>query len=194
MNKWIETYMEENNLKPNELFKLQSETYLDEYCFDETGILRRKKNNHLEMASAEILGRLMRGVNIEKVKSKGRYIPKKGELYFFVGMYGGIIANVYDSEQDEYVIKHNLVFRTKEEAEDYKWFLDQVDKYKKEFVYGERNHCIEFYHDLKELIFGYYTSIRSQGTTYFGSKENIEEFRNVVGDERIKKYFFVGFE
>ena len=25
-------------------------------------------------------------------------------------------------------------------------------------------------------------------------KENIEEFRNIVGDERIKKYFFGAFE
>ena len=68
MNKWIEVYMEEQNLKPNELFRLDSQTYLDEYCFDESGILRRNKNNHLEMASAEILGRLMRGAVIKKVK------------------------------------------------------------------------------------------------------------------------------
>lgn len=190
MNKWIEVYMEEQNLKPNELFKLQSETYLDEYCFDETGILRRKKNGHLEMASAEILGRLMRGVAIEKVKPKGRYIPKLGDYYWFVSEFGNIFKHYNINERDEFLIKHNLVFRTKEEEEDYRWFLEQVDKYKKEFVYGERNHCIEFYHDLKELIFGYYTSIRSQGTTYFGSKENIKEFRSVVGDERIKKYFF----
>lgn len=27
MNKWIETYMEEKNLKPNELFKLDSQTF-----------------------------------------------------------------------------------------------------------------------------------------------------------------------
>lgn len=190
MNKWIEVYMEEQNLKPNELFKLQSEKYLDEYCFDDTGILRRKKNDHLEMASAEILGRLMRGINIEKVKPKGRYIPKLGDYYWYVSEFGNIFKHSNTNERDEFLIKHNLVFRTKEEAEDYRWFLEQVDKYKKEFVYGERNHCIEFYHDLKELIFGYYKSIRSQGTTYFGSKENIEEFRNVVGDERIKKYFF----
>lgn len=195
MNKWIEVYMEEQNLKPNELFKLQSEKYLDEYCFDDTGILRRKKNDHLEIASAEILGRLMRGINIEKVKPKGRYIPKLLDNYYYVGPFGNISAGRNTKDQfDEYFLEHNLAFETIEEAEDYKWFLEQADKYKKEFVYGERNHCIEFYHDLKELIFGYYTSIRSQGTTYFGSKENIEEFRNIVGDERIKKYFFGAFE
>lgn len=189
MNKWIEVYMEEKNLKPNELFKLQSETYLDEYCFDESGILRRNKNNHLEMASAEILGRLMRGVVIEKVKPKGRYIPKKGELYFFVGMYGGIVANVYDSEQDEFVFKHNLVFRTKEEAEDYKWFLDKVNEYKRTFEKDVYNHCFYFDFCHKRLEIDYYFKFKYD-LTYFGSEENIKEFRNIVGDERINKYFF----
>lgn len=194
MNKWIETYMEEKNLKPNELFRLYSQTFKDEYFFDESGYFFRKKGGSKENVSMEVLGRIMAGYRIEKVKPKGRYIPRKGEYYWFIGICGGIIENRYNTEQDEYVIKHNLVFETEEEAEDYRWYLDQVDKYKKEFVYGERNHCIEFYHDLKELIFGYYKSIRSQGTTYFGSKENIEKFRNIVGDERIKKYFFGAFE
>ena len=136
----------------------------------------------------------MRGVVIEKVKPKGRYIPNIGDYYHYIDQYGRVLCETYKDERDEYFVKHNLVFRTKEEAEDYRWFLEQVDKHKKEFVYGERNHCIEFYHDLKEFIFGYYKSIRSQGMTYFGSEENIREFRRVVGDERIKKYFFGVFE
>lgn len=190
MNKWIETYMEEKNLKPNELFKLDSQTFKDEYYFDEYGTLYRKRGNGYENPSMEIWGRLMNGFAIEKVKQKGRYIPKEGEYYWYVSMYGDVLRDLYVSEISECLFNRTLVFRTKEEAEDYRWFLEQVDKYKKEFVYGERNHCIEFYHDLKELIFGYYTSIRSQGTTYFGDKENIEEFRNVVGEERIKKFMF----
>lgn len=195
MNKWIEVYMEEQNLKPNELFKLQSETYLDEYCFDETGILRRKKNDHLEMASAEILGRLMRGISIEKVKPKGRYIPKSFDTYYYVSDLGNILgATNNEYESDSYIFEHNLVFRTKEEAEDYRWFLEQVDKYKKEFVDGGFNHCIYFGCDTKELIFDYWVKVRYQGTTYFGGEENIKEFRSVVGDERIKKYFFGAFE
>lgn len=192
MNKWIETYMEEKNLKPNELFKLDSQTFKDEYYFDEYGTLYRKRGNGYENPSMEIWGRLMNGIKIEKVKPKGRYVPKAGEEYFYLNSYGMITKsfNNEDVDVDKYLFQHGFVFRTLEETEDYRWFLEQVDKYKKEFVYGERNHCIEFYHDLKEIIFGYYTSLRSQGTTYFGSKENIKEFRSVVGDERIKKYMF----
>lgn len=189
MNKWIEVYMQVNNLKPNELFKLQSEKYLDEYCFDELGILRRNKNNHLEMASAEILGRLMRGVVIEKVNPSGRYIPRKGEYYWFIGICGGIIENRYNTEQDEYVIKHNLVFETEEEAEDYKWFLDQVDKYKKEFVKDKYNYCFYFDVDSKRLEIDYYHRFKYD-LTNFGDEENIKEFISVVGEERIKKYMF----
>lgn len=190
MNKWIEVYMQVNNLKPNEYFRLCSQTFKGEYYFNEIGELYRVKGNGYEIPSMEIWGRLMSGMRIEKVNPSGRYIPRKGEYYWFVGICGGIIENRYNTEQDEYVIKHNLVFETKEEAEDYRWFLEQVDKYKKEFVYGESNHCIEFYHDIKEPIFDSYESIRSQGTTYFGDEENFEEFRNVVGEERIKKYMF----
>lgn len=196
MNKVIEMLMEELGVGICEDFRVnpsvagQSE-YKSIYHFDELGALRRDDG----IPADSVLGFLARGkLRIEKVKPKGRYIPKYGEYYWCIPTFGGISWKTYEDEFDEFVIKHNLVFRTKEEAEDYRWFLEQVDKYKKEFVYGERNHCIEFYHDLKELIFGYYTSIRSQGTTYFGSKENIEEFRNIVGDERIKKYFFGAFE
>jgi len=189
MNKWIETYMKEKNLKPNELFKLQSETYLDEYCFDETGILRRKKNAHLEMASAEILGRLMKGINIEKVKPKGRYIPKEGECYWYVSMYGDVLRDLYVSEISECLFNRTLVFRTKEEAEDYKWFLGQVDKYKKEFVKDKFNYCFYFDVDYKRLEIDYNQQFKYD-LTYFGDEENIEEFRNIVGDERIKKYMF----
>lgn len=190
MNKWIETYMEEKNLKPNELFKLQSEKYLDEYCFDDTGILRRKKNDHLEMASAEILGRLMRGINIEKVKPKGRYIPKLLDTYYYVSDLGNILGTTNnEDESDSYIFEHNLVFRTEEEAEDYRWFLEQVDKYKKEFVIEEQNHY--FYYTLINKRIGIsWNDDFKEHKFYFGSTENIEEFRNIVGDERIKKYFF----
>lgn len=194
MNKWIEVYMEEQNLKPNELFKLQSQTYLDEYCFDDTGILRRKKNAHLEIASAEILGRLMRGVVIEKVKPKGRYIPKLFDTYYYISNLGNIFVTTNnEDESDSYIFEHNLVFRTKEEAEDYKWFLEQVDKYKKEFEIRKLNHY--FYYTLINKRIGIsWNDDFKEHKFYFGDEENIEEFRNIVGDERIKKYFFGAFE
>lgn len=195
MNKVIEMLMEELGVGICEDFRVKSSVagqseYKSIYHFDELGALRRDDG----IPADSVLGFLARGkLRIEKVKPKGRYIPKKGELYFFVGMYGGIIANVYDPEQDEYVIKHNLVFRTKEEAEDYRWFLEQADKYKKEFVIEEQNHY--FYYTLINKRIGIsWNDDFKEHKFYFGSTENIQEFRNIVGDERIKKYFFGAFE
>lgn len=189
MNKWIETYMEEKNLKPNELFRLDSQTFKDEYYFDEYGTLYRKRGNGYENPSMEILGRLMNGINIEKVKPKGRYIPKPGEEYFIIGIYGDIVRNIFNDKCDEYAIEHNLIFRNIEEAEDYRWFLDKVDEYKKYFLEGDINHY--FYYTLKNKRIGIsWNDDCMDNNVYFGNRENIEEFRNVVGDERIKKFMF----
>ena len=195
MKKVIEMLMEELGVGICEDFRVkprvagQSE-YKSIYYFNELGVLRRDDG----IPADSILGLLVRGrLSIEKVKPKGRYIPRKGEYYWFIGICGGIIENRYNSEQDEFVIKHNLVFRTEEEAEDYKWFLNQVDKYKKEFVKDEDNYCLYFDVDYKRLEIDYNHRFKYD-LSYFGNGENIEEFRNVVGDERIKKYFFGVFE
>lgn len=195
MNKWIETYMEEKNLKPNELFRLDSQTFKGEYYFDEYGTLYRKTRGGYENPSMEIWGRLMNGIKIEKVKPKGRYIPKPFDTYYYVSDLGNILGTTNNEyESDSYIFKHSLVFETKEEAEDYKWFLEQVDKYKKEFVKDISNHCFQFNYNMGSINIDSWKSMRYQEVTYFGSYGNIEEFRNVVGDERIKKYFFGVFE
>lgn len=189
MNKWIETYMQVNNLKPNEYFRLCSQTFKGEYYFNEIGELYRVKGNGYEIPSMEIWGRLMSGMRIEKVNPSGRYIPRKGEYYWFVGICGGIIESRYNTEQDEFAIKHNLVFMTKEEAEDYKWFLDQVDKYKKEFVTGQPNYRLCFDFEYNKLFLTKNDHIKHH-KDYFGNIGNIKEFCEVVGDDRIKKYIF----
>lgn len=193
MNKVIELLMEELGVGICEDFRVkpsvagQSE-YKSIYHFDELGALRRDDG----IPADSVLGFLARGkLRIEKVKPKGRYIPKLLDTYYYVSDLGNIFgATNNEYESDSYIFEHNLVFRTKEEAEDYRWFLEQVDKYKKEFVDGGFNHCIYFGYDTKELIFDYWVKVCYQGTTYFGSEENIKEFISVVGEERIKKYMF----
>lgn len=191
MNKVIEMLMEELGVGICEDFRVkpsvagQSE-YKSIYHFDELGALRRDDG----IPADSVLGFLARGkLRIEKVKPKGRYIPKLGDYYWFVSAFGNIFKHSNTNERDEFLIKHNLVFRTKEEAEDYKWFLEQVDKYKKEFVIEEQNHY--FYYTLINKRIGIsWNDDFKEHKFYFGNKENIEEFRNVVGDERIKKYMF----
>lgn len=195
MNKVIEMLMEELGVGICEDFRVkpsvagQSE-YKSIYHFDELGALRRDDR----IPADSVLGFLARGkLRIEKVKPKGRYIPKLGDYYWFVSAFGNIFKHSNTNERDEFLIKHNLVFRTKEEAEDYKWFLDQVYNYKKEFVKDKYNYCFYFDVDYKRLEIDYNQQFKYD-LTYFGDEENIEEFRNIVGDERIKKYFFGAFE
>lgn len=191
MNKVIEMLMEELGVGICEDFRVkpsvagQSE-YKSIYHFDELGALRRDDR----IPADSVLGFLARGkLRIEKVKPKGRYIPKLGDYYWFVSEFGNIFKHSNTNERDEFLIKHNLVFRTKEEAEDYKWFLEQVDKYKKEFEIGKLNHYF-YYTFINKRIGISWDDVFKEYKFYFGSTENIKEFRNIVGDERIKKYMF----
>lgn len=195
MNKVIEMLMEELDVGICEDFRVKPSVAGQSECkgiyhFDELGVLRRDDGTPKD----SVLGFLARGrLSIEKVKPKGRYIPKYGEYYWYIPTFGGISWKTYEDEFDEYVIKHNLVFRTKEEAEDYKWFLDQVDKYKKEFVTGQPNYRLCFDFEYNKLFLTKNDHIKHH-KDYFGNIGNIKEFCEVVGDERIKKYFFGAFE
>lgn len=191
MNKVIELLMEELGVGICEDFRVkpsvagQSE-YKSIYHFDELGALRRDDG----IPADSVLGFLARGrLSIEKVKPKGRYMPEHGEYYWYASTLGGIVGQPYEDEFDEYVIKHNLVFRTKEEAKDYKWFLDQVDKYKKEFVTGQPNYRLCFDFEYNKLFLTKNDHIKHH-KDYFGNIGNIKEFRNIAGDDRIKKYMF----
>lgn len=191
MNKVIEMLMEELGVGICEDFKVKPSGAGQSECkgiyhFDELGVLRKDDGTSKD----SVLGFLARGkLSIEKVKPKGRYIPKKGEDYWYILTFGGISWKTYEDEFDEYVIKHNLVFRTKEEAEDYKWFLDKLDEYKKEFL-GESCNYYFYYDTERGRLDIRYTVYYLYDTNYFGNEANAREFRSVVGGKRIKRYMF----
>lgn len=127
---------------------------------------------------------------------KGRFIPKKEEQYWQIRTFGSIMPKLnYNEPGDRWCIRHNLVFRTKKECEDYKWFLEQLDKYSCNYSHVEwKDGSIEKY----SFFFNHYTNVIETDvsfncevchTCYF-TQESINRFRKVVGDERIKKYMF----
>lgn len=128
-------------------------------------------------------------------ESKGRYTPKIGEEYWYVSTFGDInnVTSCNDSS-DEWLIKHHLVFRTKEECEDYKGYLEQLDKYSHEFSKEEwEDKNVEkwrfcYFYQTKELHITF-TEIVCEWSCYF-TENLIKQFRETVGDERIKKYMF----
>lgn len=133
---------------------------------------------------------------LEEYKPQGRFIPNDGNIYWFVNIYGDLVYNYNTNDkEDKYLIAHNLVFRTSEECKDYKWFLEQLDKYKTDFSKEEwedkdiEKYYIFYAYSKRKVKIEYNLFWKSQGTVYF-TKENIEKFIDTVGEDRIKKYMF----
>ena len=179
-------FMDDHNLKVEERFKI--ETYEGEFWFDNFGYLNATLNDE----KVGLLNALLdEEVQVEKLK-KGPWKPKKGEEYYRINNYGVISATVNESEMDDYYFEHNLAFRTKTEAEDYKWFLDKVDEYKKPFDFSDIFNNYYLYYDYGIKAVGYSSTLyyQVQGVVYFGDEDNIVYFIEEVGEDRIKKYMF----
>lgn len=187
MNKYIKMFMDDNNLKVGDEFKIKGYDLSGIWHFDENGYLLDTMNN----TRSKVLGLFLQGeYEVEKVK-KEPWKPEIGEKYYFTDNYGNVVCNIYnDDNADRYVLAHWLIFQTVEEARDYKWFLDKVDEYKKPFELNESNWFFLYDHDNKEFETMCFTSIQMQGIIYFGDGENINNFLEEVGEERIKKYWF----
>lgn len=134
-------------------------------------------------------GRLM------EYKPLGKFISKMNEDYYLIDDSGNVVSCEWVNDDiDKWRLKHYKLFRTAKECEDYKWFLEMVDKYSYEFSLEEwknRNiikYSIEYnHHD------GYVNCldihlIQSANGVYFKSLIDGVNFAKEVGKERIMKY------
>ena len=124
---------------------------------------------------------------------KGKFVPKEGELYWFIDLYGYVCS---EFEYDEWFIKHETVFRTREEVQQYKRYLDVLDKYKYEFSKEEwENENIEKWHlcchtESGELSWYCAFTTKSPNCVYFKTQEDAEAFVEEAGEENVKKFMF----
>ena len=144
----------------------------------------------LEGETLEVVeGGLLKIVN----PKKGKYVPKEGELYWFIDSYGYVCS---EFEYDEWFIKHKTVFRTREEVQQYKRYLDVLDKYKYEFTDEEWKDC-----NLEKWVIKYFCNNQTlhvfsrfvgkySNCTYFKSKEDAKAFIKEVGEENVKRFMF----
>ena len=180
--------LDDNNLKVGEKFKLNEiDGY---YYFSDDGYLHCISSLNVDFISTMLDSVLNGKYKIKKLSPipTERFIPKKGERYYFVTA-GGNIS--YTVNYDVYLISHNLVFKTKEQVEDYKWFLDKVDEYKKPFKYYDDNYFLYYDNVFEDVLSDSTDSCIYQNTIYFGyDNKNIDAFIREVGEERIKKYMF----
>lgn len=123
-----------------------------------------------------------------------KFVPKNGEYYYYVNV-NGVIHDItkHDNIYNDYLVAHNHVFRTKEDAEDYRLFLDQLDKYSYKFSkeeWNDRNlhkHFLVLFQNTLTIDY----NLRAMKTcTYFKTQEDIKSFIEEAGEERIKNYMF----
>lgn len=124
---------------------------------------------------------------------QGKYVPKYNELYYYLGNCGRI-ASYYnrDNSVDEWILKHNLVFRTEDECKDYKKLLETLDEYTFEPDWNDEEQekwYLEFNHRDCELMFILCYYMRPQ-CVCFQSKERGEAFVEKVGEEAVERYMF----
>ena len=189
MNKYIKMFMDDHNLKVGEKFKQKDGNKI--YHFDENGFLMDEEGYRLD--ANDIASFLYEYYEVEKLSSipSEKFVPKEGERYYFFNTVGKISYLAYSKDDfDAYVVSHNLVFKTREQVEDYKWFLDKIDEYKKPFVIEKPNYYLYFNLCNKTVYYSHHDSYKHQGMIYFGDEKNISEFIEEVGEERIKKYMF----
>lgn len=128
---------------------------------------------------------------------KGKYIPKCGERYWYIDDSGLPNVHTYDNDMiDRWIVNHALVFRTDEEVNEYKNYLDVLDKYKYEFSDEEWKDCnlekwiIKYFYNNQTLhVFSRFVG-KYSNCTHFKSKEDAKAFIKEVGEENVKRFMF----
>lgn len=126
-------------------------------------------------------------------KQSAKYIPEYGDRYFYVNSYGCVdIKFLDDTDRDAYLIRHNYAFRTQEECEEYRYYLELLDEYTFEPNWKDSS---------QEKWFIYYNSEEDElncsfntGLIYnffcFESQDKLIEFVKLVGEENVKRFMF----
>lgn len=136
---------------------------------------------------------------IEKPKYK-RWRAEKGEKYCFLSDLGEIFsATDCRDKSDNFLYNTDNYFKTEEGAEEYRkkllyrqQYIDYIgedlvtkDDWKKPSL-GKHAACIDNYCNGLTITTNNY--LRIQGVIYSNSKEKIENFINLIGEDNFKKY------
>lgn len=134
---------------------------------------------------------------LKRYESKGKFVPEIGQEYWFISSGGcAVCTDNSNGESDKWSVKHNLVFETQEECEEYRNYLIALDKYSYDFSQEEweeseyiDKHTICFDFTNKTIDSSHWNS-RKHCAIYFKSIKDIKSFINEVGKETIEKFMF----
>ena len=147
---------------------------------------------------------------IEKPKYK-RWRAEKGGKYYFLSDLGEILfATDYRDKSDNFLYNTDNYFKTEEEAEFRRQQLLYLQQYKDYLGYdlvtkkdylgydlvtkddweniGRLKFCALYNYETKEIEIYWYCEQKFQGTIYSKSKEKIENFIDLIGEDNFKKY------
>ncbi len=123
---------------------------------------------------------------------QGKYVPEHGETYYCLNDNVIVEGKNRSSRIDQWRLKHNLVFRTYEECEDYKKFLELLDEYSfkpnwDDLAQAKWLPC--FVHSGRDIYFTI-VYVEQYAGVFFESKEKGRAFVEKVGKEAVKRYMF----
>lgn len=154
--------------------------------------MKKIKGEELEGRELEVL----EDGTLRLIKEKPtRYIPQAGETYYFISVSGTIrFATNENLISDSWLINHYPVFRTCEDCEEYKKFFELLNEYKCNLNWGNENDEEKYYlrYDKSTdcLDISHNLICQTQGTFYFKSIEDVNEFITKAGENKIKRYMF----
>ena len=125
-----------------------------------------------------------------------KFIPKKDELYYYISTYGNVLVSKNNSPSDEWLFKREFVFKSFEEAVEYKNYLEILDKYKHDFSIEDwKNDRINKWYLEMDVITGDIfvatacTSFKC-APCYFTMREYAEDFIEEAGEKNVRKFMF----
>lgn len=194
MNKYVELFMLEHDLYEGDLFNLiekpTNKVIMEDLMFM-NGELTHKDFTPSAILLNQVLDTDNYRTELNCSYSLLKYVPKDKDPYWYIAEGGNIVMTLnYGSKSDEWLFKTHHVFRCERHVKDYKAFLLDVGLYSKPFKIGGDNYCIKYCPTTNEVFEFNAFVYRTQGTIYFGIKDNIKQFINTVGEDRIKKYMF----
>lgn len=194
MNKYVELFMLEHDLYEGDLFDL-IEKPTNKVIMEDLMFMNGEMTHKDFVPSARLLNQVLDTDNyrIELTSSYPllKYEPKDKDTYWYIAEGGNIVMTLnYGSKSDEWLFKTHHVFRCERHVKDYKAFLLDVGLFSQPFMTGHDNHYLKYDTNLNKIISINAVVQITQGTTYFGSKDNVDQFIDYVGEERIKKYMF----
>lgn len=118
------------------------------------------------------------------------FIPKKGDIFWYSEADGRDKCCHYDdSDQCQFIVANNFIFKTQQECESYYWFKVSLNKYvfEPDWHSNEKKFYIVYDHATKEIIVGEESYIQ-ENVPYFKSPEDAFDFVNKVGEKDVKKF------